>query len=80
MGSVLISLDKSSEALLRQLARVRYGGKKGAIRSVVVDGLHKLAEEDKRLKAVQRTIALMDKGLYDLKGKRPYKTRDEIYD
>jgi len=76
MGNVLISMDDEYEALLRELARKKYGGKKGALRMVVQEALEKLDQKSDEAARLE-FIARLRKG-HSFKYKM-YKSRDEIY-
>ncbi len=77
MGNVLISMDDDYEALLRQLAQKKYGGKKGALRKVVQEALEKLNSESDEAARLE-FMNFLRKGL-SFKYKM-YKNRNEIYD
>ncbi len=76
---MLISLHKESEELLRRLAKERYGGKKGALSAVIEDALPALVKELKHQQAVDQLINNMKKGLVNLKEKKAYEKREDIY-
>lgn len=76
MGNVLISMDDDCEALLRQLAQRKYGGKKGSLRRVVQEALEKLNQKSDEVARLE-FIARLRKG-HSFKYKM-YKSRDEIY-
>lgn len=81
VGNVLVVLDDEKERLLRELAREKYNGKKGAISATVAEGIEALAKKDKRFKAIENQLALMEKGFdFGLKNKKAYTKRSEIYD
>ncbi len=82
MGNVLVSLDGEDEKLLRRLALERYGGRRGAIREIVAEGIREVASKDERRAAVRRLLSSMKEGFnLGLKGdQKPYRTRDELYD
>jgi len=78
----LISLDEEHEKKLRALARQKNGEKKGALSEFVSYAVDVAEKEEKRMQAVKRAIARMEKG-FDFglkKGQKAYETRDEIYD
>lgn len=78
MGNVMLSIDEETEKLLRRLAHVRYGGKKGAISKVVSEALQKYDGDDENEKLRKRFFARMQKGLsFEYK---MYGHRSEIYD
>jgi len=72
----MISLDDEYENLLRQLAREKYGGKKGSLSEVVQDALSQLKSEKSIVK--ERIKKRLTTGL-NFKYKM-YKKRSEIYD
>ena len=76
MGNVMISLDDEYENLLRQLARERYGGKKGSLSEVVQDALSQLKSEKSIVKErIKKRLNVGLKFKYEM-----YKKRSEIYD
>lgn len=79
-----ISFDKNDQSLVRKLARERYGGKKGAITDVLRDAVYLMVQKEKdeaeREKSIKRMLAHMEKGLIDLKGKKAYERREDLYD
>lgn len=77
----MVSLDKKSEALLRSMARQEFGGKKGAIASVVKTAIERLAEKNRKEQAIRHQLKLMKKGInMGLKSRKAYEKRSEIYD
>jgi len=76
MGNVMIVLDDEHEALLRELAREKYGGKKGSLSNVVEEALDKLKSDKDAIK--ERLKKRLTRGL-DFEYKM-YKKRSEIYD
>jgi Arc/MetJ-type ribon-helix-helix transcriptional regulator len=76
MGNVMIVLDDEHEALLRELAQERYGGKKGSLSEVVKDALDKLKSDKDAVK--ERLKKRLSEGV-DFKYEM-YKKRSEIYD
>ena len=81
MGNIMIALRDDTEMLLRNLAREKYGGKKGSISAVVEDAIEKLSKDEKRLRAAHHQIALMRKGFdLGLGKKKLYEKRSELYD
>lgn len=80
MGNVLISMDDDHEALLRQLAQKKYGGKKGALRMVVQEALSQLSKNKEETDEAEKRkfFEFLDKGL-NFKYKM-YKNRGELYD
>lgn len=78
---MMISLDDVQEMKLRELAKEKYGDKKGSISEFVSDAIDLAEKEEKRMHAVKRTLARMKKGFdFGLNGRRAYRSRDEIYD
>jgi len=77
----MVSLDDEKEGLLREIAKEKHGGRKGAISATVAEGIDALAKKNKRLRAVKHQLALMEKGFdFGLKGRKAYVKRSEIYD
>ena len=81
MGNIIISLDDKRESELRKIAREEFGGKKGSISAVIAEALDELKKRNRRQKAINNTIKIMEKG-FDLGiGKnKVYEKRDDIYD
>ncbi len=78
MGNVLISMDDDYEALLRQIAQKKYGGKKGSLRMVVQEALKRVDKSEDGL-SKSEFLDFLDKGL-NLGGYKMYRKRSEIYD
>ncbi|MEK6970694.1 MAG: hypothetical protein AABW68_03280 [archaeon] len=78
MGTMTFSTDDTTEKLIRDLAKGKYGEKKGAIAATIKEGIQKLKEERDTQFYRRRAIARLEKG-YDM-GKIRYKTRAELYD
>ncbi len=77
----MIALNDQDEQLLRQLAKERNNGKKGAISEIVSLAIHEVAKKDHRQQAIERQIATMNKGFdLGLKNKKAYEERSDIYD
>jgi Arc/MetJ-type ribon-helix-helix transcriptional regulator len=76
MGNVMIVLDDEHEALLRELAQEKYGGKKGSLSEVVKEALDKLKSDRDAIK--DRLKKRLTEGIdFDYK---MYQKRSEIYD
>lgn len=78
MGNVTISLEDKKERLLRELAREKYGNKKGSLSKVTGEALKALADSSAKNRAMQRQLKWLERG-FDL-GKILVKNRDEIYE
>ena len=81
VGHMMISLNDEKEKKLRGLAKELHGGRKGAISEVVSEALEAFSAEKKRMEAVNRQIALMEKG-FDLgiRNGKAYEKRSDLYD
>jgi hypothetical protein len=78
MGNVIFALDDDYEKLLRNLAKKKHGGKKGALSKVVSEALRRYNDEDEREVLIDQFFTKMQKGLsFEYK---MYKHRSEIYD
>ncbi len=78
MGTITMSFEKEDEERIRRLAKERYGGRKGSMSKVVVEGVSKLEGESKKEKSKRELIELMRKGIY--MGGIKIKHRSELYD
>ncbi|MBI5225744.1 hypothetical protein HY994_00710 [Candidatus Micrarchaeota archaeon] len=84
MGRLLISISEADEALIRECANEDFGGKKGAISTMIAEAVHdwvrRKMEQKARNKAADRLMALMTDGMaLDLKGGKAYEKREDIY-
>ncbi len=80
MGSVLLKMDDQHEKKLRQMAKEKFGGKKGSITKVVESLLD--AETEKKNKKVKEALERIHEIVMKNKKKAKigYKfNRDEIY-
>lgn len=75
-----ISLGKEKEKLLRKMAQEKYGGKKGSLTAVIEEALDVLQRDQERKRSLDRAIAHMKKGFIDLRGKKPYEKRADLYE
>ncbi len=75
-----ISIKNDNETNVRRWAQEDFGGKKGAISAVIDAAVETYAKEKARQKSVDRMVAHMKKGLFDLKGKKAYEKREDLYD
>ncbi|MBU0636007.1 hypothetical protein KKE06_03200, partial [Candidatus Micrarchaeota archaeon] len=66
------------EEKIRQIARERFGGKKGSIAKAIKEAVNKTEEEDRLLNARKRLLELMEKGFDG--GRIVYKHRSELYE
>jgi len=81
MGNVIVSLDDKDEQLLRNIAKEKYSGKKGSLSRVVAEGVHELANKEKKLKVARHQIRLMKSGFnLGLRNKKAFDKRSEIYE
>jgi len=84
VADVLISLDDKTEKMLRELAREKYGGKKGSLSEAATDAISSLyasSGEAKRQESLAELVKIMKKGIdLGLKGKPPYVKREELYE
>ncbi len=78
MGHMTLSLSEEKESALRALAKQKYGDSKGALSQTVEDLLSLEEREVHRRIAVQKLLALGEKGF--LMGKLKIKHRSELYD
>ena len=80
MGNVLLSLNQEDEIFLRDLARRKYGEKKGSMSAVISEALKKLKESDKKEIIKKQFFERLEKGAnLGFKG-HVYNKRSEIYD
>lgn len=78
MAAITISMDNAIEQKLRTLVKRKLGERKGALKTAIEMAVNKWMEEEEQKKIGREAIALMEKGVYSLKGWKF--NREEIYD
>lgn len=78
LGTITMSFEKEDENRLRRLAQEKYGGRKGSLSKVVLEGIAKLEGESVKERARQNLLKKLRDG-YDM-GKILYKTRAELHE
>lgn len=83
MADVLLSLNDETEKMLREIAKEKYGGKKGSLSEAATEAIsnfYSVSSEVRKLECKKQFFALLDKGVHlGLKGKKAYENRSEIY-
>ena len=78
MGIITISISDEAENKLRETAKKKLGEGKGVLGKAVEEAVNKWADDEEQQRIAAELKAMMDKGLYSLKGWKF--NRDEIYD
>ena len=78
MGIITISISDEAENKLRETAKKKLGEGKGVLGKAVEEAVNKWADDENQKRIAAELKAMMDKGLYSLKGWKF--NRDEIYD
>ncbi len=73
-------MDDESEALFRKTAFKKYGQTKGALSKTIISFLKKIDKENELNKSWNDFEKLIDNSPVDLKGGKPYESRNELYD
>ncbi|MBI5635811.1 hypothetical protein HY993_02500 [Candidatus Micrarchaeota archaeon] len=83
MTDVFLSLDEERERKLRELSRLRYGGKKGSLSHAAADAIELLYSAQKQpheKKSLERLVQTMEKGFkIGLASNKAYESRADIY-
>ena len=80
MGVITISLPDKEEQIFRNLAISWHGRSKGAMSKTLSRLMHSVLEEEKLELAWKKIAKIMDEKGIGLGGKKPYESRNELYD
>ncbi len=78
MAIITISMNDNIEQRLRELVKKKIGERKGALKLAIETAVKRWMEEEEQKRIGEEAIALMEKGVYSLKGWKF--NREELYD